>query len=187
MGHEPITAHLKAGTLLPEPRPLDEFSLTAEDGRVLDRESLNGHWTFIAFGYTHCPDVCPTLMVTFDALDKELAKSSTETQPEFLFVSVDPERDTPERIGEYVGYFNHRIRGATAGHEALRHLTTQLGVIYRRSEAQDTAMGYLVDHSASILLLDPDVRLTAIFGLPHNPQAIAEDFRAMSARGESKP
>jgi protein SCO1/2 len=184
---DPVTGGLKEATLLPEPRPLDDFSLTTEDNGILDRESLQGHWTFVAFGYTYCPDVCPTLMATFDTLEKQLGKSSGAHHPEFLFVSVDPERDTPERIGQYTRYFNPRIRGATAGHEVLHHLTDQLGVLYQRSEAKETSMDYLVDHSASILLLDPQVRLAAIFGLPHDPQAMAEDFRAISAQSESKP
>lgn len=186
-GPGPNAVHLAAGTLLPEPRSLDDFSLTTQDGQTLDRESLKGHWTFVAFGYTHCPDVCPTLLATFNALDKELAKADMGVQPEFLFVSVDPERDTPERIGKFVHFFSPRIRGATASHEVLRPLTTRLGVLYQRSDAQDSAMGYLVDHTASIFLLDPNVRLTAIFGLPHDPQAMAEDFRAISAQRETIP
>jgi len=186
-GLDPVIADLKEATLLPVPRPLDDFSLTTQDNGILDRESLRGHWTFLAFGYTHCPDVCPTLMATFDALEKELGKSSGAPQPEFLFVSVDPERDTPRRIGEFTRYFNPRIRGATAGHEALHHFTDQVGILYQRSEAPESAMGYLVDHSASILLLDTKVRLAAIFGLPHNPRAMAEDFRAISAQNESNP
>jgi protein SCO1/2 len=188
-GLEPksIAAELKAATLLPEPKRLENFVLTDQDNRPLGREALKGRWTFLAFGYTHCPDICPTLMATFDALEKELAKSPSEPQPEFLFVSVDPERDTPERIGEYVRYFNTRIRGATAGHKVLGPLAAQLGILYQRSDNQETAMGYLVDHSASILLLDPQARLSAIFGIPHNPQTMAEDFRIISANTESKP
>jgi len=182
-----IAANLKAATLLSEPKRLEDFVLTDQDSRPLDRESLKGRWTFVAFGYTHCPDICPTLMATFDTLEKELAKSPGEPQPNFLFVSVDPERDTPERIGEYVGYFNPRIRGATASHEVLRPLTAQLGILYQRSDNQNTAMGYLVDHSASILLLDPQARLSAIFGMPHNPQTMAEDFRIIRSHSESKP
>lgn len=188
-GLEPksIAADLKAATLLPQPKPLEDFSLTDQDNRPLGREALKGRWTFLAFGYTHCPDICPTMMATFDALEQELAKSGAGPQPEFLFVSVDPERDTPERIGEYVGYFNPRIRGATAAHEVLRPFTAQLHILYRRSEDQETAMGYLVDHSASMMLLDPQVRLSAIFSAPHNPRTMAEDFRTISAHGESTP
>lgn len=179
-----IAADLKAATLLPQPKPLEDFALTDQDDQVLDREALKGNWTFLAFGYTQCPDICPTMVATFAAVEKELAQAHAEPQPEFLFVSVDPERDTPQKVGQYVGYFNPRIRGATAGHEVLRPLTAQLGILYQRSEAQETAMGYLVDHSGSMLLLDPEVRLSAIFGMPHVPQDMVADFRTISSQGE---
>jgi protein SCO1 len=182
-----IAGDRKAATLLSPPKSLEDFTLTDQDNRPLGPNALKGRWTFVAFGYTHCPDICPTMMATFDALEQELAKSGAGPQPDFLFVSVDPERDTPERVGEYVAYFNPRIRGATADHEVLRPLTAQLGVLYRRSDDQETAMGYLVDHSASILLLDPQARLSAIFSTPHNPQTMAEDFRTISSHSESKP
>jgi protein SCO1/2 len=172
---------LVAGTLLPQPKTLDDFFLVDQDEQPLGRDTLKGRWTFLAFGYTHCPDVCPTMMATFDALEKELAGSGADPQPDFLFVSVDPERDTPERVGEYAGYFNPRIRGATAGHEVLVPLTRQLGILYQRAQDQDTAMGYMVDHSAAMLLLDPQARLSAIFAAPHNPQSMARDFRTISA------
>ncbi len=184
---ESIAMDLKTATLLPQPKPLEDFALIDQDERPLNRDALTGRWTFLAFGYTHCPDVCPTMMATYNALEKELAKSAAEPQPEFLFVSVDPERDTPQRVGEYVGYFNPRIRGATAGHEVLRPLAAQLGVLYQRAEEQETAMGYMVDHSASMLLLDPQARLSAIFGPPHNPRMMAEDFRAISAGKPTEP
>jgi len=182
---ESIAMDLKAATLLPQPKTLEDFSLVDQDDQPLDRDALKGSWTFLAFGYTHCPDVCPTMMATYDALEQELAKSGAGPQPEFLFVSVDPERDTPQRVGEYVGYFNPRIRGATADHEVLNPLTAQLGILYRRAEEQDTAMGYMVDHSASMLLLDPQVRLSAIFSAPYNTRAMAEDFRTISANNQS--
>ncbi len=184
---QPIAMDLKTATLLPQPKPLGDFVLVDQNDQPLDRDALKGRWTFLAFGYTHCPDVCPTMMATYNVLEKELAQSGTEPQPEFLFVSVDPERDTPQQVGEYVGYFNPRIRGATAGHEVLRPLVAQLGVLYQRAEEQETAMGYMVDHSASMLLLDPEARLAAIFSPPHHPQTMAADFRAISAGKPTEP
>ena len=181
-----IAEDLKGATLLPRPKLLEDFALTDQDNQLVDRESLKGRWTFLAFGYTYCPDICPTMMATYDALEKQLARSGDGPQPDFLFVSVDPERDTPERVGEYVGYFNPRIRGATADHEVLRPLTAQLGILYQRSEDQDTTLGYLVDHSGAMLLLDPQARLAAIFGMPHDPLTMAEDFRTISSHGESR-
>jgi protein SCO1 len=169
---------LATGTLLPSPRPLAPFSLTDQDGAPMTADSLRGQWTFVAFGFTSCPDVCPTTMANLAALADRLGDRDAAA---FLFVSVDPERDTPEGIGQYVRYFNPSFLGATGTHEELRGLTGQLGVLYARAPEQDTAMGYLVDHSASILLLDPEVRLAAVFSGPHRPDAMAQDLGAITA------
>lgn len=175
----PPAPELRAGTLLSSPKPLADFALTDQDGAPLSADSLRGSWTFVAFGFTACPDVCPTTMANFAALSDRLTEAGAPAA-RFLFVSVDPDRDTPEGIGQYVRYFNPAFLGATGSHEALRALTGQLGVLYARAPQQDTAMGYLVDHSASILLLDPQVRLAAIFSTPHRPDDMAADFAAIA-------
>jgi len=176
----PDPAAMKAATLLTEPKPLAAFELVDQDARPYGQDRLLGRWTFVSFGYTSCPDVCPTTMATFDALEQRLSEGQDDPPADFLFVSVDPERDSPERLSQYVRYFNPRFLGATGTHEQLRGLTGQLGVLYARVEEQDTAMSYLVDHSAAILLLDPDARLAAIFSVPHDVLAMAEDFAAIA-------
>lgn len=176
----PVQDRLRAGTLLPTPKVLKGFSLVDQDAKPYGSEDLRGHWTFIAFGYTSCPDVCPTTMATFAALAGRLSGEEGAPPARFLLISVDPERDDPARLAQYVRYFDPGFLGATGSHEQLRGLAGQLGVLYERVEGADTAMGYLVDHSASILLLDPQVRLAAIFGTPHDPRAMAEDFAVIA-------
>lgn len=166
---------LRSGTQLPNPRPLKPFDLTATDNSAFTLENLQEQWTFLAFGYTHCPDVCPTTLATFDAIDRQTRK--LDEYPKFLFISVDPERDSPEKLGDYVRYFNPDFLGATGTHENLQRLSGQLGIIYAKVESENSAMGYLVDHSASILLLDPGGRLAAIFSAPHDPKGMAEDYK----------
>ena len=172
----PVT--LKAGTFLPQPRVLEPFELVDQDSNPLTSDTLKGRWTFIAIGYTHCPDVCPTTLTTFDAIDGAL-KEGDQHPADFLFISIDPERDPPERLAQYVRYFNPRFLGATGSDEALKSLTKQLGILYARVDDQGSAMGYLMDHSASILLLDPQVRLAALFSPPHDPANMAEDFKTI--------
>lgn len=176
-------ALMQSGTFaLPQPRPLKPFTLTRDDGAPFTPAELRGHWTFLAFGYTRCPDICPTLMATFKEIDRLLGQADAEPKPNFLFVSVDPERDSPEQIGHYVRYFNPQFRGATGPHEALRGLTEQLGILYARAEGQESAIGYLVDHSASIMLIDPHGRLAAVFSQPHVPRSMAEDYHTLVKR-----
>jgi protein SCO1/2 len=169
---------LSSGTLLPNPRPLEPFTLTGGDGEPFTLENLKGAWHFLAIGYTHCPDVCPTTMATFDAVAKLTGKQGAT--PGFLFVSVDPERDSPEKLRQYVSYFNEDFLAATGPHPALQGLSAQLGLLYGKAPEQDSAMGYLVDHSASIMLIDPLGRLAAIFSAPHDPAAMANDFKTIS-------
>jgi protein SCO1/2 len=166
--------HLQSATVLNPPRPLKSFALTGIDHRPFKLESLRGQWNFLAIGYTYCPDVCPTTMATFDAIAKQL--SDLDANAQFVFISVDPERDTPEKLAQYVRYFNPAFNGATGPHPALQDLTKQLGILYGRAIGADTALEYLVDHSASIMLIDPEARLSAIFSAPHKPSAMAEDF-----------
>jgi protein SCO1/2 len=171
---------MKAATLLPSAKPLTPFELKDQDGESFTLESLKGRWTFAAIGYTSCPDVCPTTMATFQALERAIGPAGDGPSADFLLVSVDPERDDPERLSRYVRWFHPRFLGATGGHDQLQALTRQLGVLYARAEPQDTAMGYLVDHSASIVLLDPEARLAAIFSGPHDIAAMAEDFATIA-------
>ena len=167
-------AALRAATVLNPPRPLQDFALLGGDGKPFTLDNLRRHWTFLSIGYTHCPDVCPTTMATFDAVAKRTGASAE--RPQFLFVSVDPERDTPEQLRQYVTYFNPDFRGATGPREALDQFVGQLGLLYRIVDGEDSALEYLVDHSASILLIDPLGRLAAIFSVPHDPGAMAEDY-----------
>ena len=94
-----------------------------------------------------------------------------------------PARDSPAQLAKYVRYFNPRFLGATGkDDEALHALTGQLGLLYKRAEGETSAMGYLIDHSASIMLIDPEGRLAAVFSSPHDPRLIAEDFKTIVAR-----
>lgn len=178
-----LAGNLKTGTLLPQPKPLQPFLLTDQDGNPFTLENLRGHWTFLVIGYTSCPDVCPTLLATFKAIDRQITPAEAKPAANFLFVSVDPARDSPAQLAKYVRYFNPRFLGATGkDDEALHALTGQLGLLYKRAEGETSAMGYLIDHSASIMLIDPEGRLAAVFSSPHDPRLIAEDFKTIVAR-----
>jgi protein SCO1/2 len=164
---------------------LADFALVDQDGQPFSLANLRGRWTFLAIGYTHCPDVCPTTLATFAAVQGRIAALSSKGEAvapsQFLFISVDPERDSPERLAHYVRYFDPAFLGATGDDAQLRVLVAQLGLLYAKVEDQDTAMGYLVDHSAWILLVDPEGRLTAIYMPPHDPERIAADFFSIEA------
>jgi protein SCO1/2 len=180
---EPVTT--QQALLMPELRPLKPFSLTAHDGTAFDNQRLLGHWTFMSFGYTSCPDTCPTTMALFTRIHSRIqAQQSTEPY-QITFVSVDPERDSLQRLSEYVTYFDPSFVGATGPEEALQALTKPLGILYKRVETKDSAMEYVMDHSASIILVDPQGRFHAYFNPPHDAEKMANDFITLSSRTDT--
>lgn len=176
-------ATLTAGTLLPQRRALAPFALTDTAGEPFTEASLQGRWTLLAFGYASCPDVCPLMLASFRDVHRRLAERGIDGPVQFVFVSVDPERDDPARLKDYVAYFNPSFLGATGPHAELQRLTRQLGVIYQRTADAESALGYLVDHTATLLLIDPAGRLTAVFSAPHDPPAMTADIAGLVADG----
>jgi len=172
----PKPPQLQQGTLLPSPKPIAEFSLVDQNGKPFGLDNLKHQWTFVFFGYTQCPDVCPTSLSMLGQVMRLLEKDpSLDTLPHGLFISVDPERDTPEMLAQFVPYFYPEFTGATGSQEELQKLTRQLGILYMKSEG-GSEDNYLVDHSAAIILFDPDGKYHALFNIPHDPKLIASEF-----------
>ena len=140
-----------------------DFELRGQDGPVA-LEDFRGKVVLLYFGYTWCPDICPTNLAIIAYALKQLTPAERE-QVQVLFVSVDPERDTPERLAEYAAYFDPGILGITGSEAQLAATAARYGAAYRRIEQSDSAMGYLVDHSAFTYLIDQQGRLVET--LPH--------------------
>jgi len=162
-----------AGFVYPEPRAISPFKLAAQDGKAFDLESLKGKWTFVYFGYTYCPDVCPTTLAELARAKKRLDEAGLPAQ--YVFVSVDPQRDTPKRLAQYVAFFDPGLVGATGSDEALAGLARQVGIAYSFPEGTKGAT-YAVDHSSIVALFDPDARLHAVFTPPQEAEGIVEGF-----------
>jgi len=138
-----------------------DFRLHSADGPV-DLSSFRGKVVLIYFGYTWCPDICPTNLAIIALALRELTPRERR-QVQVLFVSVDPGRDTPERLRDYAAYFHPDILGVTGTDAELARAAALYGAAYRRSEQSDSAMGYIVDHSAYTYVVDPRGRLVATF------------------------
>jgi protein SCO1/2 len=169
------------GIYLTEPRQLEDFALTDQDGQPLGPEGFEGHWSFCFFGYTFCPDVCPTTLGQLGAVAGALAERDTADDTLFWMISVDPARDTPARLKEYVDFFSPQFRGASGESEQIDTLARQMGVYYKLHEPKPGTDYYLVDHSAAILLINPDGALQAVLTPPHTPAKILEDFDKIRA------
>ncbi len=168
------------GLMWPRPKQLAPFRLTDDRGEVFDQERLRGHWSLLFFGYTHCPDVCPTTLATLAKAVKLLDRNGDTVSPQVVFVSVDPRRDEPGKLGEYVRYFNPAFLAATAPEAPLLSLTRQLGVLSLRVD-NPAGGDYLVDHSASIFLIDPQLRVVAVLSPPFEAEELARRYREIHA------
>jgi protein SCO1/2 len=163
--------------ILPEPRIIADFALVDDENEPFSLDSLRGKWTMMFFGFTHCPDICPSALYDLDLVSDALNEAQV-TGVQFVFVSVDPERDTPKRLSEYVGYFNPDFIGVTGPPEQLAPLTMQLGIAYQIEEHEPGQEQYDVYHTASFLLTDPEGRLHGVFPAPHDAVKIIPDLIA---------
>ncbi len=176
----PVT---QTATLYPQPRPLQAFSLTDQRGQPLTLEQIKGRWTLWFFGYTHRPDICPLKLSVMRQVYAALQRDRPDLLPLLttVFVSVDPERDDVAKLAQYTAFFDPRITGATGTPEALAALARQMGIVYLRTQNADNAASgaYQMDHSAAMLLTDPQARLYAVFGAQADAAGITQDLVAI--------
>ena len=164
------------GFFWPNPPSLPQFALTDHQGNVLDRGRLEGKWSMLYFGYTSCPDACPITLSVFSQLEKELQDHNGYAAAlQGIFISVDPARDK-DKLGPYVTHFSPRLTGATGDDKAIMGIARPLGIVYLRRPPDENGE-YLVDHSNSLLLIDPQARLVALFNGPHDAGQIASQMR----------
>lgn len=170
----------KSATLLNDDRPLPDFVLEGTQGKV-GNAVFSGNWTLVFFGYTYCPDVCPTSLTTLAQLKSQLQAQGV-APPKVLFISVDGQRDRPDRLAEFVRFFDADFQAAVGSDEALRPLARHLGVFYQRHDKGDGSP-YSVDHSSAIYLVDPQGRLKAVFAWPHDAATMAAEYPKIIAGG----
>ncbi|MSQ92626.1 MAG: SCO family protein [Gammaproteobacteria bacterium] len=171
---------LEQATMLDVARPLSQLELVDQAGRAFQRDSLRGRWTLMFFGFTNCPDVCPTTLTALAEIRRKLKDLPAGDLPAVVFVSVDPERDTTEALGRYVAHFDPQFLGVTGLPGAIEALTHDLGVAVSMGPVSQEG-NYTVDHSAAIFLIDPSAAFTAVFGGPHLADVIARDYRSIVA------
>ena len=173
----PAQPQLEGAVLYPQPRALPEFQLTRSDGTPLTLADWKGRWTVVFFGFTNCPDVCPTTLATFKQTWTQLGKAGLQDRLRFDFISVDPERDTPEVLARYVGYFSNDFVAATGSDEELTRLTRALGLVYMREPSTDGH--YSVDHSAGAVIIDPQGRQIGLVRPPLEAATLARDLQKL--------
>jgi protein SCO1/2 len=165
-------------TLYGEPRGVPDFALERADGTgTFTQANLKGRLNLVFFGFTHCPDICPTTLAAMREIESRLEGDPARERLQFVFVSVDPERDDAKTLAQYAGAFSPSIIALRGEDAALEPLTRSLGVVYQRRI--DESGQPMVDHSVPISLIDPEARMIGVIRPPHSGAQIAADLKRL--------
>ena len=164
------------------PRQVAAFSLTDHNGVPFTEARLKGKWSLLFFGYTFCPDICPITLATIRQFEGLLQDTEAAEQIQVAMISVDPQRDTAEKLAAYMGYFSPDYIGVTGQYIDIFNLGRQLNVAFGYQPTENGE--YLVSHSGEILLINPNGEFHGFFKLPHDPGKMAGNFRSVLAAGQ---
>lgn len=193
--------------ILPRPREIAPFELTSHTGGRFDRHALDGQWSFLFFGFTRCPDICPTTLAAMAFADRRLTELEASPPARFqgIFVSVDPEFDDADRLAAYVGAFSENLLGVSGPVSALAVLTEQLNVAFAKVPAatttgepieetigepieetigvpiEETIGAYQVDHTANIVIVNPQGHYHGFIKFPQQADTIVTTFQSLAA------
>ena len=170
-------------------KPLIDFDLVDHNNKAFNKDSLKGHWSLLFFGYTHCPDVCPTGLMDMAQLKMILSEKGI-TPPEVVFVTFDARRDTPEVLKSYITYFDKDFVGVTGDQNSINRIIKPFGAYYENvisidgvsailksgQEIPENINNYLINHTAWIYLINPDGEIFAGFPTPHKVKNMADDI-----------
>ncbi|MBN1668397.1 MAG: SCO family protein [Anaerolineales bacterium] len=170
---QPYTYH---GTVLQTPIPAYDFKLQASQGQNLRLSDFKDQVVLLYFGYTFCPDVCPATLSELAAAREILGQAADQVQ--VIMISVDPERDTPQVLAEYVQYFDSSFIGLTGTPQQIQQVASQYGIFYQAQQGT-AATGYLVDHTASVLVIDRQGQLRLILPFETEAPDIASDIEQL--------
>ncbi|MEM6820106.1 MAG: SCO family protein [Pseudomonadota bacterium] len=177
LNSKPEPTVLAAGTLLEPPREIASFALTSGTTRF-DNDSLVGQWQLVFFGFTRCPDICPTtLQLLVDARGDLSAQLEASQLPEIVLVSVDPEHDTPARLRDYTEFFDPTVRGVVGSDEELAAFSKNLGVLYQKIPLENG--DYTMDHSGAVIAINPEGEWAAVFSPPLRKTALVNDLKQL--------
>lgn len=156
----------------PQPRKLADFTLETHKSQPMTNADLLDKWTLVFVGYTFCPDICPVTLAKINTIYPQLKTHVDESDLQVWFLSVDPNRDTTARLNEYIGFFNSDFLASTGPHSVLFPLVRSMGMMYSLTESTDDP-NYLVDHSGSIAVINPEGNLVGRFKPKHVPGQLA--------------
>ena len=164
---------LITGKILVRPMEIDNFELIDQNNEAFNKKSLEGGWTVLFFGYTNCPDVCPTTIYKLAEIKNGIKEDLPSANFNTVLVTLDPDRDSSERLDEYIGYFDETMLGVTGTYENIQSFTSSLSVFYQRINKEE---GYDFNHTASIFVFDKDGSLFATMSPANTVGELESDF-----------
>lgn len=169
------------GTILSKPKPVTAFSLESKKYHSFTLANLKGHWTLMFFGFSNCGYVCPTTLSALSKMtDQLISQLPASKLPQVVMVSVDPDRDTVSRIQEYVDSYHAGFIGVRGPMQSLKVLSDQMSVVFNKVASKDgDPKHYMINHSAEIMLIDPNANLRAFFSFPHTGDQMAKDYMSI--------
>ncbi len=167
-------------TLLETPRDIAPFALRDDQGEVFDNARLQGKWTFLFFGFTHCPDICPTTMAEMAKAYRGLVDAGALEEAPFagVLVSVDPERDGEQQLHNYVNAFSDDFAGVRGDRASLAAFAQQLNSTFM--SVPDGEGGYTVDHSSQIVIINPYGHYQGFVKMPHSAETLRLAYQSLS-------
>jgi protein SCO1/2 len=166
------------GAILPIAKTITPFALINHLGEAYTEKNLKNNWSLIFVGYTHCPDVCPTTLSLMTSVNEELKLQNLQPL-NIIFLSIDPERDTPEVMKRYIEYFDAEFTGVTGELSAIKKLSNNLNAAFQKSPGLNGKINdedYLMDHSSALLLINPDGNLQSIITAPQTLGNVIDSF-----------
>jgi len=167
------------GVYVSKPTAIQNFQLTDNHGQSFDKAKMRGKWTMLFFGFTNCGMVCPTTMSELNKMYGKLSKELPNKElPQVVLISVDPQRDTVEKINAYVNAFNPHFIGLRGDESQIANLKKELHIVSAKMQTGDGKNGhYTINHSAEIMLFNPDAKLQAFLSYPHQADQLVLDYK----------
>lgn len=168
--------------VLPQPRAPSPFRLVRNDEIPFTEADLRGAWTLAYFGFTHCPDICPVTLAVLAEARRQLSETHADAPFNVALFTVDPERDTPDVLTEFVAYFHPDFVGVTGEHIVLATLAREVSVAFAKVPSQTDPDGYVVDHTGNIVIFNPRGHYHGYIRLPHTPERVLTAYRTLVDR-----
>ena len=165
-----------SGVWLENPRDIAAISLQDTANNLFNNESFTGHWTMLFFGFTSCPSLCPTTMAELGKMYRKLESLGVKNLPQVIMVSLDPQRDNPEKLGNYVRAFDRHFLGLTGDEQTINKMAREMGIASTKVDGSDE-QSYNIEHTGTVILINPNGKINGFFTSPLNADALAKDYK----------